>query len=493
MAEPNNINVIEDQTEKGEPTLPSETGEQGSRQQELERLREEQIVSERLRELNEKRIRDAEALWAKAKDAARAKAAARTKRLRKFSKDPVPTTLSRTLKNNRPLSILRKPNDNALALVPSTQVLEQASQIVPAQPIVNDMEPLPVAVPVREEIVPLQSRYKLPQPIRSMEPEDTNKPSAPAPLLGTESMPLPSEDVQKPISVSPEPESVPLPQGPGLPPPIREIPPGPVPLPGPESAPLHPPIREVPELPPVSQTADSQGWIDPSVRNLTKPPVQIVTRIFPTPYVNSKGYRIGDFHTILDQEKLPFHTHDQVDSFLHNLNEYVSYEGTPQNSRKIKKTIRDFFKSEEVRLTAFQPINYPNPAEAEHLKRQEDILRIENKRLRENLKKLNRDLLELTGKVEDTQLRKDIIDEIEKRLKTSDDINRKREVLAAYLGAIEDEEDLLEDGKMHKKFGGSASENINEEKPWKKRDGTVRKRSKRARHTYRMKHARARK
>jgi hypothetical protein len=328
-----------------------------------------------------------------------------------------------------------------------------------------------------------------------MEPEDTNKPSAPAPLLGTESMPLPSEDVQKPISVSPEPESVPLPQGPGLPPPIREIPPGPVPLPGPESAPLPPPIREVPELPPVSQTADSQGWIDPSVRNLTKPPVQIVTRIFPTPYVNSKGYRIGDFHTILDQEKLPFHTHDQVDSFLHNLNEYVSYEGTPQNSRKIKKTIRDFFKSEEVRLTAFQPINYPNPAEAEHLKRQEDILRIENKRLRENLKKLNRDLLELTGKVEDTQLRKDIIDEIEKRLKTSNDINRKREVLAAYLGAIEDEEDLLEDGKMHRKIGGSASENINDEK---KREGTVRKRSKRARHTYRVshgrvKHARARK
>ena len=195
----------------------------------------------------------------------------------------------------------------------------------------------------------------------------------------------------------------------------------------------------------------------------------------------------------MDQEKLPFHTHDQVDSFLHNLNEYVSYEGTPQNSRKIKKTIRDFFKSEEVRLTAFQPINYPNPAEAEHLKRQEDILRIENKRLRENLKKLNRDLLELTGKVEDTQLRKDIIDEIEKRLKTSNDINRKREVLAAYLGAIEDEEDLLEDGKMHRKIGGSASENINEEKPRKKRDGTVRKRSKCARHTYRVKHARARK
>jgi hypothetical protein len=398
------------------------------------------------------------------------------------------------LKNNRPLSILRKNNDNTLAMVPSTRVLEQASQIVPAQPIVNDMEPLPMAVPVQEEIVPLQSRYKLPPPIRSMDPEDMKKPqpysppSAPFAPQGAESL-LPSENVQKPISVSPEPnpgpgpESVPLPQGP-------------VPLPqgpDPESVPLPPPIREVPELPPVSQTADSQGWIDPSVRNLTKPPVEIVTRIFPTPYVNSKGYRIGDFHLIMDQEKLPFHTHDQVDSFLHNLNEYVSYEGTPQNSRKIKKTIRDFFKSEEVRLTAFQPINYPNPAEAEHLKRQEDILRIENKRLRENLKKLNRDLLELTGKVEDTQLRKDIIDEIEKRLKTSNDINRKREVLAAYLGAIEDEEDLLEDGKMHRKIGGSASENINEEKPWKKRDGTVRKRSKRARHTYRMKHARARK
>jgi hypothetical protein len=477
MAEPNNINVIDEQdkqAESGEKTTnPSETGEPGSRQQELERLREEQIVSERLRELNEKRIRDAEALWAKAK------AAARTKRLRKFSKDPVPTTLSRTLKNNRPLSILRKNNDNTLAMVPSTRVLEQASQIVPAQPIVNDMEPLPMAVPVQEDIVPLQSRYKLPPPIRSMEPEDMKKPqpysppSAPFVPQGAESL-LPSENVQKPISVSPEPNPGPGPES-------GPLPQGPVPLP--------PPIREIPELPPVSQTADSQGWIDPSVRNLTKPPVEIVTRIFPTPYVNSKGYRIGDFHLIMDQEKLPFHTHDQVDSFLHNLNEYVSYEGTPQNSRKIKKTIRDFFKSEEVRLTAFQPINYPNPAEAEQLKRQEDILRIENKRLRENLKKLNRDLLELTGKVEDTQLRKDIIDEIEKRLKTSNDINRKREVLAAYLGAIEDEEDLLEDGKTHKKTGGSASENINEEKkPQNKRDGTVRKRSKRARQTQRAKH-----
>jgi hypothetical protein len=184
---------------------------------------------------------------------------------------------------------------------------------------------------------------------------------------------------------------------------------------------------------------------------LTTPEFDIVSRVFPAPFVNTKGFRIGDYHIIINSKKLPFNSTDQANHFLYNLFEYVNYEGTPKTSRKMKKAIRDFFKHKEIKLSAFQPIKYPDPSQQEFLKQQQELLREENKKLRENLKKLKYELAGFTGDTENAELHKEVVSEIEERLSKTDPNNR-REVLAAYLDVVDDEENLLDDPKKEKQL-----------------------------------------
>jgi len=41
------------------------------------------------------------------------------------------------------------------------------------------------------------------------------------------------------------------------------------------------------------------------------------------PYINNKGYRVGNYLIRVDKDKLPFSDRDQVDAYLHELFEYV--------------------------------------------------------------------------------------------------------------------------------------------------------------------------
>jgi hypothetical protein len=83
-------------------------------------------------------------------------------------------------------------------------------------------------------------------------------------------------------------------------------------------------------------------------------------KIYPVPFKNGMGYRIGNMKTVLNKKILPFTSTDQVDHFLYNFFNYVKYEGGPKKNEKTiddrKAEIKKFFKNYEETVLSFDPL-----------------------------------------------------------------------------------------------------------------------------------------
>jgi len=82
-------------------------------------------------------------------------------------------------------------------------------------------------------------------------------------------------------------------------------------------------------------------------------------KIYPVPFKNGMGYRVGNIKTVLNKKNLPFSSTDQVDHFLYNFLNYVRYEGGPKNERTKedrKAAIEKFFKNYEETVFTFDPL-----------------------------------------------------------------------------------------------------------------------------------------
>jgi len=83
----------------------------------------------------------------------------------------------------------------------------------------------------------------------------------------------------------------------------------------------------------------------------------LTEKLYPLPYVNSKGYRIGNYHILINKDKLPFSSTDQVDHFLFNLFNYV--KAVPHNNKPSNEFNKEFFKNYKEDVLLFTPIKYP--------------------------------------------------------------------------------------------------------------------------------------
>jgi hypothetical protein len=82
----------------------------------------------------------------------------------------------------------------------------------------------------------------------------------------------------------------------------------------------------------------------------------ITMKLYSVPYVNDKGYRIGNYHIVIDKKNLPFSDFDQVDHFLINLFKYA--KEVPNNKMPTKKFNEKFFKNHPKKVVLFKPIKY---------------------------------------------------------------------------------------------------------------------------------------
>ena len=88
-------------------------------------------------------------------------------------------------------------------------------------------------------------------------------------------------------------------------------------------------------------------------------------KLYPIPYVNDKGYRIGNYHIEFDTKNspLPFSSFDQVDHFLINLFDYA--KKVPNNKEPTADFNRKFFKHYPKKVVLFKPIKYRKQTKAE--------------------------------------------------------------------------------------------------------------------------------
>ena len=88
-------------------------------------------------------------------------------------------------------------------------------------------------------------------------------------------------------------------------------------------------------------------------------------KLYSIPYVNDKGYRIGNYHIEFDTKnsQLPFSSFDQVDHFLINLFKYA--KEVPNNKKATKDFNEQFFKHNTKKIVLFKPIKYRKQTEDE--------------------------------------------------------------------------------------------------------------------------------
>jgi len=81
-------------------------------------------------------------------------------------------------------------------------------------------------------------------------------------------------------------------------------------------------------------------------------------KLYPIPYVNDKGYRIGNYHIEFDTKNspLPFSSFDQVDHLLINLFNYA--KEVPNNKEATADFNKKFFKHYPKKVVLFKPIKY---------------------------------------------------------------------------------------------------------------------------------------
>jgi hypothetical protein len=191
------------------------------------------------------------------------------------------------------------------------------------------------------------------------------------------------------------------------------------------------------------------------------PEFEIESKLYPLPFVNSKGFRIGDYKVFVNTDLLPFTGLDQANHFLYNLFEYVNYEGTPVEKGK-KKDISQFFNSTNHKMKAFIPIKYPDESRATFLEQQQMENEKDYKHLRERARLFMNELAEM-GKVGDPGMRdaiktkiveeieKEFVEEYKKRNAITDEEKNKlkQDRLREYLNAIDEIEHEL--GKTNTK------------------------------------------
>ena len=93
----------------------------------------------------------------------------------------------------------------------------------------------------------------------------------------------------------------------------------------------------------------------------------IKLKLYSIPYVNDKGYRIGNYHIEFDTRNnpLPFSSFDQVDHFLINLFKYA--KEVPNKDKKLttEQFNKKFFKHHKKNVVLFKPIKYRRQTEEE--------------------------------------------------------------------------------------------------------------------------------
>ena len=180
------------------------------------------------------------------------------------------------------------------------------------------------------------------------------------------------------------------------------------------------------------------------------PEFEIESKVYPLPFVNSKGFRIGNYKVFVNTDLLPFTGLDQANHFLYNLFDYVNYEGTPVEKNK-KKDISKFFNSTNHKFKAFTPIKYPDESRSTFLEQQQMENEKDYKHLRERARLFMNELAEM-GKAGDPDKRAVIKKKIEEELNPIDDLSgitndekerRKQVILREYLNAIDELENGL--------------------------------------------------
>jgi len=165
--------------------------------------------------------------------------------------------------------------------------------------------------------------------------------------------------------------------------------------------------------------------------------VDITSKVYPTPFDNSKGFRIGDFKVAVDTTALPFTNTDQVNHYLYNLFDYTSYQGIPKMSRKQDRKLDSFFSAKKTKLEAYKPIKYPDLRKAKYVEREQKVLQEENRKIRENMRKIQNELAEM-GFSGDTEKRREIVAAIKNEI--DKDKDKKETILSEYLNAIDEVE-----------------------------------------------------
>jgi hypothetical protein len=169
--------------------------------------------------------------------------------------------------------------------------------------------------------------------------------------------------------------------------------------------------------------------------------IKITTEIYSAPFINSKGYRIGDYRVKVDTDRLPYSAEDQAANYLYNLFKYAKDEGSSKKNSKIK--INTVFDKKKKIISTFTPINYPNPEQEKFLKQERKFLQEENNKIKENLRSIQE---ELSGTSELPELHKNIEEKIKVELDNVNDSNmtdnekqkKSQSILSTYLDVVND-------------------------------------------------------
>lgn len=115
----------------------------------------------------------------------------------------------------------------------------------------------------------------------------------------------------------------------------------------------------------------------------TEPEPNIKTKLYSLPYVNDKGYRVGNYMVVVNTDNLPFSSFDEVDHYIYNLFNYAKNEGlagknwdkkrsydshgklvdingnvTIYQDAFVKKDLKEFFKHRNENIVSYIPIKY---------------------------------------------------------------------------------------------------------------------------------------
>jgi len=140
--------------------------------------------------------------------------------------------------------------------------------------------------------------------------------------------------------------------------------------------------------------------------------VEITTKIYPTPYRNSKGFQVGNIKVKLDTKNAPFAISDQVDYLLGELQSYIQWVSTKKDPKDetvsdMKKNIHDFLKTKKI-VHVFSPKVIVGKG-----KKQTKKKRMKGGKSKTTKRKMK---VQKGGNIDDTEIKKYISDAIKMKL-----------------------------------------------------------------------------